>query len=86
MSSRCVVCQVNEGPNGRESSEERLPECSSGTHSLDAAVVSLAGNFREVHTDHHELANKLVIKGLPSGLEQEREKQKAETEKLVVLL
>lgn len=33
--------------------------------------------FQEISdkfTDHHELANKLLIKRLPAGVEQEREK------------
>ena len=52
MFSRCVACRVKEGrmarEHGRALSEERLPECFSGAHVL-AAVVSLPGNFRQVH-------------------------------------
>ena len=53
MFSRHVACRVKEGrmarEHGRALSEERLPECSSGAHVLAAAVVSLPGNFRQVH-------------------------------------
>lgn len=52
----------------------------------------LLSPFQEIldrFIDHHELANKLLIKRLPVGLEQERGNpeaiQQTETEKQVVL-